>query len=88
MSLKNIPISKSFRVKVGITVGDPSGIGPEIAAKAIPKLHNLADFTIIGDKWVFEKSSKFKIKNSKIKFIDLNNVNHKKFSFGKASAEY
>jgi len=69
-------------------MGDPSGIGPAITAAAIKRLKGLADFVIIGDKWVFNKiqNSKFKIQN--YKFIDLNNVSHKNFEFGKIRAEY
>lgn len=91
MNLKNNPTFKSSqiktrsnlkpKVKVGITMGDPSGVGPIIALKAINYLRGFADFVVIGDKWVFEKNQKFN-------FIDLNNVPHKNFSFGKIKAEY
>jgi 4-hydroxythreonine-4-phosphate dehydrogenase len=40
------------KISVGITIGDPSGIGPAITLKAIRKLRGLADFTVIGDNWV------------------------------------
>ena len=53
------------RVRVGITMGDPSGIGPEIVAKilAAQVLKRAASFIIIGDKWVFDKCQILKIKN-------------------------
>ncbi len=88
MNLRRNPTSKFSKIRVGITMGDPSGIGPAIILKAIPKLKKLADFVIIGDRWVFNKvqSSKFKVQNCK--FIDLNNVPHRNFSFGKVKAEY
>jgi 4-hydroxy-L-threonine phosphate dehydrogenase PdxA len=38
-------------------MGDPSGIGPAITAKAILRLKGLADFVVIGDKWVFNQRS-------------------------------
>ena len=38
MSLRKVLISKSRRIKVGITIGDPSGIGPSITIKAVRKL--------------------------------------------------
>jgi len=69
-------------------MGDPSGIGPSIIAKSIEKLKGLAEFIIIGDKWVFEKASSLKPQASSLKFIDLNNVNHKNFKFGKIKSEY
>jgi len=99
MNLKNSPTLKSSRVRVGITLGDPSGIGPAIIHQAIPQLKNLADFVIIGDKWVFEQSQnssaksgsrnlrgKCKIQNTD--FVDLKNVSHKKFKFGQVNPEY
>lgn len=81
MSLKNNPILKSSKIRVGITIGDPSGIGPLITSKALTKLKGAADFVVIGDRWVFNQLSA-------VRFIDLNNVNHRKFSFGKIEAEY
>jgi len=54
MSLKNTPTLKSCKIKVGITLGDPSGIGSAITRKAIPKLKGLADFVVIGDRWVYD----------------------------------
>jgi len=79
---------KSRRIKVGITIGDPSGIGPAITLAAISKLNGLADFVIIGDKWVFDKGKRQKAKGKNYKFVDLHNVPHKNFSFGKIKAEY
>ncbi|MCX5701935.1 MAG: 4-hydroxythreonine-4-phosphate dehydrogenase PdxA [Candidatus Omnitrophica bacterium] len=76
------------RIRVGITMGDPSGIGPAIIAKALPEVSHLAEFIIIGDKWVFDKASGCRIQASGIKFIDLNNVSHKNFVFGRVKAEY
>jgi len=84
-------MSKStHRITVGITMGDPSGIGPAIIRKALYKLRNsrLAQFVIIGDKWVFNQASGFRLQASGIRFIDLNNVPRKNFSFGKIKAEY
>ncbi|MBU4345888.1 MAG: 4-hydroxythreonine-4-phosphate dehydrogenase PdxA [Candidatus Omnitrophica bacterium] len=87
--------NQGYRIKVGITMGDPSGIGPGIIAKSIGRLKSQAEFIIIGDKWVFDKNLKFKIpacpagrQKPKFKFIDLNNVPHKNFSFGKVKRDY
>lgn len=97
MSSKNTPILKSqANIRVGITMGDPSGIGPQILFGALHKLKGLADFIVIGDKWVFDKIQNLTtrrvrpsaIKNQNFKFIDLNNVPHKNFKFGKVRAEY
>lgn len=88
MNLKNVPTLKFSEIKVGITMGDPSGVGPEIIAKAIKRLSGLAEFIVIGDRWVFDKSQVASRKLQGLKFIDLHNVNHKDFSFGKVRAEY
>jgi len=69
-------------------MGDPAGIGPAIIPKAIKKLKGLADFVVIGDKWVFNKTQNSELKAQNYKFIDLKNISHKNFSFGKVKAEY
>jgi 4-hydroxythreonine-4-phosphate dehydrogenase len=69
-------------------MGDPSGVGAEIIALALKKVRLSAEFIVIGDKWVFEKSQKAKVKSIKYKFIDLENVSHKNFAFGKIRSEY
>ena len=88
MSLRKIPILKSRKIKVGITIGDPSGIGPAITLKALKKLGGLADFTVFGDSWVLSQpfGSKFPTRNAKI--VDLKNIKRKDFTFGKVRAEY
>ena len=82
-------------------MGDPAGVGPEIIVRALSSsvLRDLADITVIGDKWVFEKvqGTGCRVQGSKLtlgtrhlalgaNFIDLNNVAHKAFKFGKISA--
>lgn len=88
MSLENNPILKSSRIRVGITIGDPSGIGPIITSKALNKLRGVADFVVIGDRWVFNRPSSIVHRLSSVRFIDLHNVRHKNFNFGKIKAEY
>ncbi len=43
--------NNSIRPRIGITLGDPAGIGPEIVMKALAKssIGKIADFRIIGD---------------------------------------
>lgn len=80
-----------MRVRCAITMGDPSGIGPEVIAKALamPEIRGLADFTVIGDKWVIEQlCGGPALAGSENKFIDLQNVPRKGFQFGKVKAEY
>lgn len=82
-----------MKIRCAITMGDPSGIGPEVIAKALamPRIRRLADFTIIGDKWVarkYESKKARKYESRKVKFIDLHNVPRNGFQFGKVKAEY
>lgn len=78
-----------YKIRIGITMGDPSGVGAEIIAKAVKALAGLAEFVIIGDKWVFDKCTSAQVLEcSSIEFIDLGNVEHKNFTFGKIRAEY
>jgi 4-hydroxythreonine-4-phosphate dehydrogenase len=80
---------KKYNIRVGITMGDPSGIGPEIIAKAVAKLRGLARFVIIGDNYVFDRVTTSQGHNvTSVKFIDLDNVDRKSFSFGKIRAQY
>ncbi|TBR18836.1 4-hydroxythreonine-4-phosphate dehydrogenase PdxA [bacterium] len=83
-----MPSSKSFPVKLVITLGDPSGIGPEITAKALSCLKPKTEIIIVGDKWVFNKARKAGRIAGNIRFIDLNNVSRRNFSFGKIKPEY
>ena len=71
-------------------MGDPSGIGPEIIAKALrcKRVKSLADFTVIGDAWVFSRPSAISNQQSAIKFINSNNVPRENFEFGKVRTEY
>jgi len=51
---------KNRKSKIGITLGDPCGIGPEITAKALsdPGLRGQADFILIGDPCVYNSYQK------------------------------
>ncbi|MCM8770557.1 MAG: 4-hydroxythreonine-4-phosphate dehydrogenase PdxA [Candidatus Omnitrophica bacterium] len=79
-------MNKLKKIRVGITMGDPAGIGSEIILKALkmPKVLGLAKFVVIGDRKVFQKVGGLPDKN--IEFIDLNNVGKKNFCFGKINA--
>ncbi|MDD4939082.1 MAG: 4-hydroxythreonine-4-phosphate dehydrogenase PdxA [Candidatus Omnitrophica bacterium] len=81
-------MSSSRRIKAGISMGDPAGIGPAVIAKGLKGLEGLADFTVIGDKRVFCAAKPQNLKLNGLNFIDLNNVSHKNFKFGNIRAEY
>lgn len=56
---------------IGITLGDPSGIGPEVVARALakPSIHKLGVFKLIGDYPIYRKYASSNFKNCL--FIDL-----------------
>lgn len=76
------------KVRVGVTMGDPSGVGPAVIANALPKLRGLAEFVVIGDRGVFERSFVVRRPSFVGEFIDLQNVPGKNFKFGQIKAEY
>ncbi|MDD5465060.1 MAG: 4-hydroxythreonine-4-phosphate dehydrogenase PdxA [Candidatus Omnitrophica bacterium] len=88
MNLKNNPTLKSSTIRVGITIGDPSGIGPAVTLKALEILKGKAGFTVIGNRLVLAKAAKIlKIRSLPAELIDLNNVNPGNFTFGSLSAQ-
>ena len=68
---------------IGITLGDPCGIGPEIIAKALsdPLVNTRAYFQIIGDHKAFLPYQKKPLRNTS--FINLKNFENNKIPFGK-----
>jgi len=73
---KSISMKKNKKSKllIGVTIGDPCGIGPEIVLKALksPAIRNLARYVIIGNKGVFDKTAralKMPVKYSTISHI-------------------
>jgi len=81
MSSKNSPISRSNKIRVGLTIGDPAGIGPAVTLKALDKLKNTAaSFMLIGSGIVKKIPG--------VKIIDLDNLKRRDFSPGQIKAEY
>ena len=52
--------NKKSKLLIGVTMGDPCGIGPEIILKALksPAIRKLARYVIIGNKGVFDKTAR------------------------------
>lgn len=78
-------LSQSRSTKmIGITLGDPCGIGPEVVAKALAQssLKSRAHFVIIGEEQVFRYYSK---NQENCTFIDLKNFPQKNFMIGKSN---
>jgi 4-hydroxythreonine-4-phosphate dehydrogenase len=48
MSSKRNRISASSNIRIGLTIGDPAGIGPEIAVKALAEAARLGRVVVIG----------------------------------------
>ena len=88
MSLKNSPTLKSSKIRVGLTIGDPAGIGPAITLLALKKLKAKADFTVIGSGFVLAKAAKLlRVTLEPVKLIDINNISERKFKFGSLNAQ-
>lgn len=66
---------------IGITIGDPCGIGPEVTAKALrnPSVRKLARFKVIGDEVIFRKYKFPRAKNCEL--IAINKVHPFDFPF-------
>ncbi|MCM8778629.1 MAG: 4-hydroxythreonine-4-phosphate dehydrogenase PdxA [Candidatus Omnitrophica bacterium] len=84
------------KIKIGITMGDPAGVGPEVIIKAVEKL-SVAKFSvnllIIGDGGVLENYlHKFRLKGflkrKNLELVDLKNVAKKNFKPGFSRPEY
>ncbi|MDP3804082.1 MAG: hypothetical protein Q8Q87_00860, partial [Candidatus Omnitrophota bacterium] len=69
-----------------ITMGDPSGIGPEVTLKALAssRISKLANFFEIGDRFVVGRTEKVCHCKLNAPLIDLGNVPPRTFTFGKS----
>jgi len=77
-------------MRIGITMGDPSGIGPEIIAKALPVIAPFGQLVVIGDAWVFGRAcARTRVpRGVSYDFVEMANVPRKGFAFGRIKAEY
>lgn len=84
------------KISIGITMGDPGGVGPEVLVRAVNrfiKKNYPVKLIIIGDRWILERyAKKFKIddffEKENLEFIDLKNVKKRSFKPGVAKLEY
>ncbi|MCK5214680.1 MAG: 4-hydroxythreonine-4-phosphate dehydrogenase PdxA [Candidatus Omnitrophica bacterium] len=67
---------------IGITLGDPSGIGPEVVAKALakPSIRRLARYALIGDDLLFRKY--FPDRYSNFSFISASALKKSRIKMG------
>jgi len=70
---------------IGITIGDPSGIGPEVTLKAISRLtpSQISSILVIGDGNALSRVAG--LRKIKFELIDLKNIRGANFAFGKIS---
>lgn len=81
-----MPTSRSNRPTVLVTIGDPAGIGPEVTLKALAshQVSRLADFFVIGDRFVIDRIKSDMGLKLNVPLLDLSNVPKANFPYGKA----
>ena len=65
------------KINIGILLGDPSGIGPELGSKLLSEeITNKANLIIIGEKKILESGNKITGKKNNLIFVDnFNEIN-------------
>ena len=78
----------SIKPRIGITLGDPAGIGPEILVKALPEIEERCHPVVFGPRWAFEDGLRVSGANFDIEpeILDLNLARPTDFAFGRVSA--
>ncbi len=76
------------RVRVCVTMGDPSGVGPAIIGRALRNCRLRADFTVIGSARVLSGLPRRYGLPQGVRLEDIDNVPAKGFSFGRTSPLY
>lgn len=81
---------RSQKRRVLITMGDPSGVGPETIVKALSdkNVSKLAHITVIGDYFAINKIKKDLGLRTEFSLVDLSNVPQNNFSYGRFSGLY
>jgi 4-hydroxythreonine-4-phosphate dehydrogenase len=74
---------------IGITMGDPSGIGPEIILKSIfcSEIQSTCSFVIYGDSEVLKEAKKLTGINNDLKIMSVTNLDKNDLRIGIPSAE-
>ncbi|UCG91534.1 MAG: 4-hydroxythreonine-4-phosphate dehydrogenase PdxA [candidate division WOR-3 bacterium] len=73
-------------MRIGITLGDPAGIGPEIILKALPKIKDRQNILVFGNRSVLKKTARdFRliVHYKKIEKNIVDCVDYVKFQYGK-----
>lgn len=82
-----MPHATRIKPRIGITLGDPAGIGPEITVKALKlaEIRELADFLVIGDLENFTQYGGTITQG--IEFLDMKMIDPSKVKIGETQAE-
>ena len=77
------------KATIGITMGDPFGIGPEIILKALfcSEIQSICSFVIYGDAEILNEAKKLTGIKNELKIISVTNLDKNDLSIGSPSAE-
>src|SRR3989338_8309105 len=80
-----MPTSKSNSRVIGITLGDPCGIGPEVVMQALskPSVRKLGRFILIGEYGIYKKYTRAQFKNCS--FVDCKSIQLSQCRIGQPS---
>ncbi|GHV30882.1 4-hydroxythreonine-4-phosphate dehydrogenase [Spirochaetia bacterium] len=69
---------------LGITMGDPSGCGPEITVKTLlhKEVYQKCNPVVVGDAVTIEKAARVAVKNNTIKVHPVNKIGDCRFEYG------
>ncbi len=68
------------KINIGVLLGDPSGIGPELVSKLLSEeITNKANLIVIGEKNIFESGNKISGKSHNLNYVeDFDNIDFAK----------
>ena len=74
--------------RIGITIGDPAGIGPEVLVKALPAIQQRCTPIVYGARWAVELGASVASTDlpENLEIEDVDSLKPKDFEFGKVSA--
>jgi 4-hydroxy-L-threonine phosphate dehydrogenase PdxA len=49
---------EGYKMRVAVTIGDPSGIGPELVLRTLPKIRRLEDYSVYGGRKILERTAR------------------------------
>ncbi len=81
-----MPTSRSSKPRIVVTIGDPSGIGPEVTLRALasPKINGLADFIVVGNAFIIERLRREMGLKFNARLVSIDNVREDVFAYGRS----